>query len=208
MFYFVKKPKWVRRFYGDCIWEMNTSDKVMYLTFDDGPDREETPFVIEQLKKYNAKGTFFCIGKNVVSHPEVYDQLIKEGHTVGNHSHSHIDGWKTNNKKYYSDIEDAAKVIKSNLFRPPFGHITWNQVRHLKNNEHKFKTVLWNVLSADFDENTPKEKCLRNVLDNAEEGSIVLFHDHSVSSKNLRYALPKTLEHFSNKGFRFEAINV
>ena len=208
MFYFVKKPKWMRRFYGDCIWEMNTTDKVLYLTFDDGPDPEETPFVIEQLKKYNAKGTFFCIGQNDISHPGLYQQLINEGHSVGNHSHSHIDGWKTNNKKYFSDIDDASKVIKSNLFRPPFGHITWNQVRHLKNQEHKLKTILWNVLSADFDENTPKEKCLSNVLDNAKAGSIVLFHDHTVASKNLRYALPKVLNHFSELGFQFKAIKV
>ncbi len=208
MFYFVKKPKWMRKFYGDCIWEMNTSEKVLYLTFDDGPDPAETPFVIEQLKKYNAKATFFCIGENVVDNPGLYNQLIEEGHSVGNHSHSHIDGWKTNNKKYYSDIATAATVIKSNIFRPPFGHITWNQVKYLKNNEHKLKTILWNVLSADFDNNTPKEKCLRNVLDNAKEGSIVLFHDHSVASQNLRYALPKVLEHFTKKGFQFAAIKV
>jgi len=208
MFYFVKKPKWLRRFYGDCIWEMNTTDKVLYLTFDDGPDPNETPFVMEQLKQYNAKATFFCIGKNVIAHPELYDQLIREGHVVGNHSHSHIDGWKTNNTKYFRDIEDAAKVIESNIFRPPFGHITWNQVRYLKNQPNKLKTILWNVLSADFDEQTPEEKCLRNVVDNAKPGSIVLFHDHSVASRNLRYALPRVLAHFKQQGYRFEAINL
>lgn len=208
MFYFVKKPKWLRRFYGDCIWEMNTNEKVMYLTFDDGPDPEETPFVLEQLKKHNAKGTFFCIGKNVMANPELYKQVIAEGHVVGNHSHSHIDGWKTSNSRYFNDIKDAAKLIHSNIFRPPFGHITWNQVKHLKNKEFNLRTVLWNVLSADFDENTPKEKCLTNVIDNATPGSIVLFHDHTVASRNLRYALPRVLDHFSNLGYQFKAINL
>jgi peptidoglycan-N-acetylglucosamine deacetylase len=208
MFHFVKKPKWVRRFYGDCTWEMNTPEKVIYLTFDDGPDPGETPFVLEQLKKYNAKATFFCIGKNVVAHQEIYNRLISEGHRVGNHTYSHIDGWKTNNKNYFSDIKEAAKVIDSNIFRPPFGHITWKQVRHLKSQDHKLRTILWNVLSADFDENTSEEKCFSNVADNAEAGSIILFHDHTVASKNLRYALPKVLAHFSSLGFQFKAINL
>src|SRR4051812_1015366 len=104
MLYFVKKPKWVRRFYGDCIWEMNANEKILYLTFDDGPDANETPFVLEQLQKYNAKATFFCIGKNVIDQPQVYKQVITAGHSVGNHTHSHIDGWKTKNKKYFADI--------------------------------------------------------------------------------------------------------
>lgn len=206
MLYFVKKPKWVRRFYGDCVWEVNTSDKVLYLTFDDGPDPEETPFVMEQLSKYGAKGTFFCIGRNVLERPHLYEALLSEGHAVGNHSFSHIDGWKTNNKKYFSDIEAASKVIKSNIFRPPFGHVTWNQVNRLKNEDYNLKTILWSVLSADFDENTPKEQCFANVVANARQGSIVLFHDSAVAARNLRYALPRVLEHFSERGYRFEAI--
>lgn len=204
MIYFVKKPQWLRRFYGDCTWEIETSDKVLYLTFDDGPDPSETPFVMEQLAKYNAKGTFFCIGKNVVEYPRVYESLIKEGHAVGNHSFSHIDGWKTNNKKYFSDIAEAAKVIQTNIFRPPYGHVTWNQVNRLKKDD--LKTILWNLLSADFDEQTTREKCLANVIDNAKPGSIVLFHDSSIASRNMRYALPKVLEHFTKEGYRFEAV--
>jgi peptidoglycan-N-acetylglucosamine deacetylase len=206
MFYFVKKPRWLRSFYGDCLWEINTSEKILYLTFDDGPHPAETPFVLDQLKKFNAKATFFCIGENVVAHPQLYQQILDEGHAVGNHTHSHIDGWKIRNKKYFADIAQAAGVMKTDLFRPPFGHITWKQVRALKNSDHKMRTVLWSVLSADFDEATPEEKCLDNVLRHARPGSIVLFHDSVIASKNMRYALPKVLEHYSRQGYAFHGI--
>jgi peptidoglycan/xylan/chitin deacetylase (PgdA/CDA1 family) len=206
MLYFVKKPKWVRRFYGDCIWEINTNEKALYLTFDDGPDPAETPFVLEQLDKFNAKATFFCIGKNVAANADLYQQVVSAGHSVGNHTHSHIDGWKTRNGKYFADIQQAATVINSSLFRPPFGHITWNQVKNLKRTPSNYKTVLWNVLSADFDEGTPKEKCLDNVINSATAGSIILFHDSSVASRNMRYTLPRVLQHFNEQGYTFKAI--
>lgn len=206
MLYFVKKPQWVRRFYGDCIWEMNTSEKILYLTFDDGPNPHETSYVLEQLDKYNAKATFFCIGENVSNHSNIFKQVVDAGHSVGNHTHTHIDGWKTRNDRYYKDIATAAEVINSPLFRPPFGHITWNQVRNLKNQYSGFKTVLWNLLSADFDTTITPQKCLENVIDHAKPGSIILFHDSDLASKNMRYALPRVLEHFSNEGYRFEKI--
>lgn len=206
MFHFVKKPKWLRKFYGDCTWEMETSDKVLYLTFDDGPDPDETPFVQEQLAKYNARATFFCLGKNVVAHPGIYESLKSEGHAVGNHSYSHLDGWKSNNKKYFDDIAAAAEVIETSLFRPPYGHVTWNQVSRLRRGELGLRTVMWSVLSADFDENTSADQCLQNVIQNAEPGAIVLFHDSAVASRNMRYALPRVLETLSGKGFRFEAL--
>lgn len=206
MLYFVKKPQWLRRFYGDCLWEVNTTEKILYLTFDDGPHPEETPFVLQQLRKFNAKATFFCIGENVVAHPQLHRQVLDEGHAVGNHTYSHIDGWKTRNKKYYSDIQQASRVIDTNLFRPPFGHITWRQVKTLKENDRTMQTVLWSVLSADFDAATPEEKCLDNVVKNAGPGSIVLFHDSAIASRNMRYTLPRVLEHFSNEGYAFHRI--
>jgi peptidoglycan-N-acetylglucosamine deacetylase len=206
MFHFVKKPRWVRSFYGDCTWEMPSTEKVLYLTFDDGPDPEETPYVQEQLGKYQAKASFFCLGQNVVARPGLYQELRERGHTVGNHSFSHLDGWKTNNKKYFGDIAEAARVIESRVFRPPYGHVTWNQVKRLKSPEFNLRTILWDVLSADFDENTSKEKCLLNVIRHAGPGSIVLFHDSAIASRNMRYALPRVLDHFSAQGYRFEAI--
>ena len=208
MIYFVKKPNWVRKFYGDCTWEVSTKEKVLYLTFDDGPDPDQTPFVLEQLEKFNAKATFFCLGKNVIAHPAVFATVINRGHVVGNHSFSHLDGWKTSNKKYFSDIAEAARYITTPLFRPPFGHITWRQVNELKSEGYKLKTVLWDVLSADFDENTSGEKCLLNVTEHARPGSIILFHDSGIASRNMRYALPRVLEHYSNEGYRFEGLRL
>ncbi len=206
MFYFVKKPVWLRKFYGDATWQVATTDKVLYLTFDDGPDPEATPFVLEQLEKYNAKATFFCIGRNVEQHQQLFAEVVSQGHAVGNHTYSHIDGWKTNNKKYFSDIATASSLIQSDLFRPPYGHVTWRQVNLLKNNEQPLRTFLWSVLSADFDENTPEEKCLYNVTTHAGEGDIVLFHDSKGAMKNLRYALPRVLQHYTQQGFRFQAL--
>ena len=159
MLYFVKKPKWVRKFYGDCIWEIDTAEKKLYLSFDDGPDPTETPFVLDALKQYDAKATFFCLGQNVMEHTALYERIKSEGHSTGNHSFSHLDGWRTGNEKYFNDIAHAAKFIQSNIFRPPYGHITWKQVNRLTKDQ-QLKTVLWNVLSADFDEKTSTEKCL------------------------------------------------
>jgi peptidoglycan/xylan/chitin deacetylase (PgdA/CDA1 family) len=187
---------------------MNAPGKVLYLTFDDGPHPVETPYVLDQLEQYDAKASFFCIGKNVELHPGLYQEVIDKGHSVGNHGYAHIDGWKTSNKKYFSDVAQAAQIIKTPLFRPPFGHITWNQVNHLKKEGFGLRTILWNVLSADFDENTPVEKCLYNVTSNAQPGSIVLFHDSDAASRNMRYALPRVLEHFSEQGYRFEGIRL
>jgi peptidoglycan/xylan/chitin deacetylase (PgdA/CDA1 family) len=206
MFYFVKKPKWLRRFYGDCLWEVDTSAKELYLTFDAGPHPEETPFVLDELKKYNAKATFFCIGENVVAHPQMLQRIVQEGHSIGNHTQSHIDGWKTRNKKYYADIQQAAQVINTRLFRPPFGHITWNQVKALQRSDANLKTVLWCVLCADFDEATPHERCLENVIASARPGSIILFHDSDIASRNMRYSLPRVLDHFTQQGYSFKAI--
>ncbi|HEX6915881.1 MAG TPA: polysaccharide deacetylase family protein [Chitinophagaceae bacterium] len=206
MVYFVKKPRWVRHFYGDCTWEMPADDKVIYLTFDDGPDPLQTPFVLSQLEQYGAKATFFCIGRNVVEHPELYAKVSDAGHAIGNHGFSHIDGWKSSNARYFADVAAASRVIESNLFRPPFGHVTWRQVSRLKQDDYRLKTILWSVLSADFDEATAPETCLANVLNNGQPGSIVLFHDSAVASRNMRFALPRVLEHFSKEGYRFEAI--
>lgn len=206
MIYFVKKPKWVRRFYGDCTWEVNTTEPVLYLTFDDGPHPTETPFVLDVLQQYNAKATFFCLGSEVEKHSGLFDVVKAAGHSVGNHTHSHLDGWRSTNRNYFEDIKKAQAYIGSDLFRPPFGHITWRQVKRLKSEVPGVRTILWNVLSADFDPATTPEQCFRNIRDNAAAGSIILMHDSEVATKNLRYTLPKTLDHFSSAGYRFEAL--
>ena len=180
----------------------------MYLTFDDGPNPVATPFVLEQLKKYNASATFFCIGKNVKDHPSLYGQLIEEGHAIGNHTFNHVNGWKVADNVYFKDIIEAKKYIDSSLFRPPYGRITRFQAKHLKQSALQFKVVMWDVVSGDFDTTISPDKCSFNVLRNAGEGSIVVFHDSEKAFPNLKKALPDTLEYFSVRGYRFEAIRV
>lgn len=205
MFYFVKKPWWLRFLYGDCVWEIEGEEKVIYLTFDDGPHPQHTYFILDQLKKYNATATFFCIGKNVSENYTEYQSIIREGHVIGNHTNSHLDGWKTEIEIYSEDVRKASEIISSPLFRPPYGHISRREIKKLAENL-KLKTVMWTVMSGDFDQHTSGEKCYQNVIKNAGKGSIIVFHDNNSASRNLRYALPKVLEYFSNRGYQFRSI--
>jgi peptidoglycan/xylan/chitin deacetylase (PgdA/CDA1 family) len=182
------------------------AEKVMYLTFDDGPHATVTPFVLQQLQQYNAKATFFCIGKNVVEQPTIYQQILNDGHSIGNHTHNHLNGWKTNDASYLKNIELAAQHIQSNLFRPPYGRIKKSQAKQLMLRNANMKIVMWDVLSGDFDTQLSPQKCLDNVLKNVTQGSIVVFHDSEKAFERLQYALPKTLEHFSNLGYTFKAL--
>ncbi len=214
MFYLVKTPWWLKKIYPSFIWNIPSKEKILYLTFDDGPHETATPFVLDELKKYNAKATFFCIGKNVLTYPEVYKRLIDEGHKVGNHTHNHLNGKKTSDKIYIENIFEAAKYIDSNLFRPPYGRITKFQANilqkennELKSQNQKFKIIMWDVLSGDFDIKLSSEKCLQNVLLHAEAGSVILFHDSTKAWEKMSFALPKVLEHFREKGFIFKIID-
>jgi peptidoglycan/xylan/chitin deacetylase (PgdA/CDA1 family) len=208
MFYLVKTPGWLKRIYRDCIWQIPTKEKIIYLTFDDGPHPVATSFVLEQLKAYNASATFFCIGKNVVEYPEVYQQVINDHHAVGNHTYHHLNGWKTKDDKYMEDIEMAKKYIDSNLFRPPYGKITKFQLKLLAKEKFKLTAVLWTVLSGDFDQSISKERCLQNVIGNTGNGSIVVFHDSEKAYEKLQFTLPRILQYFSDKGYQFEKIKV
>jgi peptidoglycan/xylan/chitin deacetylase (PgdA/CDA1 family) len=182
--------------------------KKIYLTFDDGPHPTITMNVLDLLKAYNAKATFFCIGNNVLKYPEVYKRVIDEGHTVGNHTFNHLNGWKTADELYLNDINKAKGYIDSNLFRPPYGRISRFQIQQLLKPKYQIKMVMWTVLSGDFDRDISAEKCLNNVLLSTKEGSIVVFHDSEKAAEKMLYALPKVLEQFSKKGFSFEKITV
>ena len=206
MFYFVKTPSWLRKLYGSCTWQMPGKDNVIYLTFDDGPHPRATSFVLDQLAKYNAKATFFCIGKNVVEFPEVYKGVIAEGHAVGNHTYHHLNGWKTKDDLYMNDIAQAKDYIDSTLFRPPYGRITRFQLKLLSHARYNLSTVMWSVLSGDFDEKINGEKCLKNVINKTGAGDIVVFHDSEKAFEKLKFALPAVLKHFTNKGYRFDKI--
>ncbi len=207
MFYFVKTKWWLKKIYPSLVWNMPGNEKTLYLTFDDGPRETATPYALNQLKQYNAKATFFCIGKNVVSHPEIYKRVLEDGHTVGNHTYNHLNGWKTKSEEYLQNIQEAAKCINSNLFRPPYGRITKQQIKLLKQNPStSFSIIMWDVLSGDFDVNLAPEACLQNVLKGAQPGSIIVFHDSEKAYDRMSYALPHLLEHFSKQGYAFKAL--
>ena len=206
MLYLVKKPKWIKSFYGNCTWDLPVPEKVVYLTFDDGPSPGDTEFVLDQLKHFNAKATFFCIGQNVVAHPELFKRISSEGHSIGNHTWQHKDGWRSRSKDYYEDIRQAREVIKSSLFRPPYGHITPFQVKKLVKQEH-LKIIMWSITSGDFDLETSPEKCYKNISKNLYPGAIVLMHDSEQASRNLRFALPRVLEEFTEQGYSFHALD-
>jgi peptidoglycan-N-acetylglucosamine deacetylase len=208
MFYFVKTPWWLKRIYYSYTWSMPSNEKNLYLTFDDGPHPEATPYVLKQLRQYNALATFFCIGKNVAEHPVIYNQIINEGHVTGNHTYNHLNGWETSNDVYLKDIALASKEIDSNLFRPPYGRITSFQAKNLKAvmRGKEAKVIMWDVLSADFDVDCTPEQCLANVILPTVSGSIIIFHDSEKAFPNLKYALPRVLKYFSEEGYLFKSI--
>ncbi|MCH3924171.1 MAG: polysaccharide deacetylase family protein [Bacteroidales bacterium] len=178
-------------------------DKNLYLTFDDGPIPEVTPQVLNMLERYNAKATFFCVGDNVRKHREVFLDILKRGHRVGNHTFHHLGGMTHTNKHYYNDIIQAKEVIDSNLFRPPYGRLWIHQVNKLR--QQGFRFILWSKISFDYRRNMSKEQCWDNVS-KLKSGDIILFHDSIKARKNMFYALEKLLEYYSKKGFSFKAI--
>ena len=207
MFYLVKTPWWLTKIYPGCTWQMPRGDKKIYLSFDDGPHPVATSFVLEELKKYNAKATFFCIGKNVLESPFIYEQIIDEGHQVANHTYNHLNGWKTNDEEYINNVMAAKKLIDSNLFRPPYGKATRFQLK-LLTERYGLNAIMWTVLSGDFDTKLSNERCLRNVLKNTTDGSIVVFHDSEKAYQRMQYALPGMLKYFSERGYQFATIKI
>lgn len=206
MLYLVKTPWWIKKWvYPDYLWSMPRDQKKMYLTFDDGPHPVATPLVLEALRKYKASATFFCIGKNVAAHPDIYKQILSEGHAVGNHTYDHLNGWKTSDKKYFDNILQAANYIDSRLFRPPYGRITRFQAKQASE-KLGLTVVMWSVLSADFDIEITPQKCWRNVQRSAGNGSIIVFHDSEKAIERMIYALKETLACFTEQGFVFEKL--
>jgi len=211
MLYFVKTPWWLKKLYPRCVWNVPVKEKIIYLTFDDGPHPVITPFVLDTLKQYNARATFFCIGKNVVAHPDIYRRILDEGHRVGNHTFHHLNGWKVSDELYLKNILEAGKYIDSSLFRPPYGKITRFQVKLLTGIRNSpvnsnFKIIMWDVLSGDFDVSLSAETCSLNVIKHAAAGSVIVFHDSEKAFPRLKEALPKSLQYLSEKGYKFEAL--
>ena len=228
----IKTPKILKKVFPNFVWEVPNKEKKVYLTFDDGPTPEITTWVLSELKKHNAKATFFCIGDNINAYPDIFEQLIANYHSVGNHSFNHLNGWKTNTTTYLENIEKCNLKIKEEigrienkktdfddlqnsnfkpqisnlnfLFRPPYGRIKNSQTKLLR--KLGYKIIMWDVISYDFDKTISKERCLQNVIKNIEPGSIIVFHDSVKAFENLRYILPRTLQFLSEKGFVCEAI--
>lgn len=239
--YLIKTPNIVQKFFPNYTWSMVSDKKAIYLTFDDGPHPEITSWVMSELLKYQAKATFFCVGDNVKKYPKILEQLIQQEHSIGNHTFNHLNGWRTNNKLYFNNIDQADELIREKkidpdgyrertentshqtksiaisqkpkaksqrpvlkLFRPPYGKIKKSQAKFLL--KKGYQIIMWDVLSADFDKTTSKEKCLQNVLKNANNGSVIVFHDSEKAFRNLEYTLPKVLEFYSKRGFDFKAL--
>lgn len=205
MWYPVKMPPIIKFLFPKLLCSMPKKEEpAIYLSFDDGPNPVASPWVLETLKTYNAKATFFCIGKKVEMHPEILALILKEGHSVGNHSYSHPNGWKSRLGDYVEDIRHCADFIDSKLFRPPYGRIGLGQMAALR--KKNYQIVLWDVLSGDFDPKLSKEQCLKNVLQNSKNGSIIVFHDTEKAFDKLSYVLPLVLDHFQKLGFEFKSL--
>ncbi len=203
--FFVTTPWWLRRLFPGTTWDVSTTEKIIYLSFDDGPHPVITPFVLDVLKQYNAKATFFCIGDNVRKFPEVYQQVIDAGHAVGNHTMHHINGWQHTDAAYAADAAQAKAYIHSPLFRPPYGRVKRSQISHLFAT-HQLRTIMWSVLAGDWVATLSPEQCFEQVKNNIYPGCIVVFHDSDKANERMSVALPRLLQHFSAQGYRFERI--
>jgi len=204
--YLTKTPDFVQNMFPNLIWKMkNEGEKNIYLTFDDGPVPEITPWVLDQLEKYDAKATFFCVGQNVKKHSALFKSIKQKGHVVGNHTYDHLSGWNSSNMDYFRNVRYCDDLIESKLFRPPYGRLKNKQAIYLT---RKYKVIMWDVLSGDFDPKLEKEQCLKNVISKSSSGSIIVFHDSLKAKDKLQFVLPKVLKHFSKMGYTFKNLEV
>ncbi|MBF9254819.1 polysaccharide deacetylase family protein [Pontibacter sp. 172403-2] len=205
-----KTPTLLKKLMPGYTWSRQARGKSLYLTFDDGPIPEVTPWVLEQLAKFEAKATFFCVGDNLVKHPEVARQVLMQGHVLANHTYNHLKGWRTPLQDYLQNVAacqaalDKLQPARSpQLFRPPYGRISSRQAAQLRG---KYELVMWDVLTNDYDNTLPSEKCLQNTLQHTQSGSIIVFHDSLKAKRNMMYALPRFLDHFCGLGYSFKTL--
>ena len=201
---FIEQPPFFyRMFFPGAIWRINKAKKQIFLTFDDGPIPEVTPWVLDVLDKYNVKACFFCVADNVRKHPEIYQMILDRGHTVGNHTYHHKQGLKSWTKTYSADVRQAAELIKSRLFRPPHGHIRVSQFFWLR---RKYKIIMWDVVTRDYSNKMTAKGVLDVVKRCVRNGSVVVFHDSMKSWERLQTALPQSLEWLQSQGYSFGVI--
>lgn len=203
--YKVRLPEWLTRLFPQAIWRMPLGNNTLYLTFDDGPVPEVTPIVLDILKSKNIKATFFCVGDNVKKHHYLYERIINEGHSIGNHTHNHVRGTKYKTQSYLNNISIAQNYINSNMFRPPHGILTRAQYKAII---ASFHIVMWDVISCDYDKSLTPQQCINNVLDFVRDGSIITFHDSIKAQKNVLLALPYVIDTLLNQGFIFDKIEL
>ncbi|GAB4333545.1 MAG: polysaccharide deacetylase family protein [Flammeovirgaceae bacterium] len=210
----IHKMGWIfqKLLYPQLTWSRYSDEKVIYLTFDDGPVPDVTEWVLSQLFRYQAKATFFCVGDNIRKYPQIFENILKNGHNIGNHTFNHLNGWKTEKEKYFENIFECQAVISKHcketknskpLFRPPYGRIKKEQIKGLL---PQYEIIMWDVLSGDYRKDISAETCLKKSVKHTENGSIVVFHDSYKAVKNLHYVLPRYLEHFLEKGYSFEGL--
>ena len=197
-------PFWIKWMYPSFIWQMPSNEKALYLTFDDGPHPTITPVVLDLLADFNAKATFFCIGDRVKRYPDIMKRIVAEGHSIGNHTQHHVNGWNSSVSDYAEEVHQAALLIASKLFRPPYGRIKRKQAKLLEN--EGYKITMWTILSADYDNSLNKEECARRVTSHIDKGNIYLFHDSDKGEERMLYALPILLKLATAKGFMFKRI--
>ena len=198
-----RAPRILKPISSQLIWEIESDKKEVFLTFDDGPHPEITPWVLAELKKHNAKATFFLVGENAKNYPEVIKQIIAEGHHIGNHTYNHVKGWSTSAKKYYRNTLKCEPLFQTTLFRPPHGRITKSQYNRLS---RKYRIIMWSVLSGDYDRLLKPKKIINGVLKNTVEGSVIVFHDSVKAEKNLKESLPEVLTQLYANGFKSSSI--
>lgn len=197
-------PTVVRKLFPKTVWRLPKKEKTVYLTFDDGPIPEVTPFVLELLQKYDIKATFFCVGENVQKYPNVFQMVVDAGHCVGNHTFNHYSGISRASKEYVSNVDKADQYIKSSLFRPPHGTLRYSQFISLRK---KYTIVFWDVVTRDYNAKLSGEEVFKIVQKYVRNGSIIVFHDSLKAEKNMRYALPKTIEYLKTQGFHFDVLS-
>ncbi len=188
------------------VWNKSRADKVIYLTFDDGPIPDVTDFVLKTLNSFNVKATFFCIGDNITKHPAIFERVISAGHQIGNHTFNHLKGWKTDDQTYVQNMQQCQQLTRSHLFRPPYGRIKKSQVKRIKTLFPNIQIIMWDVLSGDFDSALSPENCYKNVVKHTGNGSIIVFHDSLKAFDRLQYSLPRVVRHFKEQGFTFATL--
>lgn len=206
MSYKVQPPLWLRAFFKGAIWRKTQSEKCVYLTFDDGPVEKETLWVVELLKKFNIKATFFCVGENAKRHPHLMEVLLQNGHSVGNHTFNHLPAWKCSRSAYFENIEKGKQYVPGKLFRPPHGQLYPWYMSALKK---QFKEiVMWDVLAMDYDKRLSKQTVVNNVMNHVRNGSVIVFHDSKKAWERMSYALPICLEKLQKEGYTFKVFKM